>query len=57
METVKMSHPDLPGQDIEVSTLAVPIHRQSGWRTADEDPKDTSKTTPAAATGPAKGKE
>ena len=54
METVKMSHPDLPGQDIEVSTLAVPIHRQSGWRTADEEPKD--KTTSAASSA-AKGKE
>lgn len=56
MDTVTMSHPDLPGQDIEVNALAVPIHRQSGWRTADENPQDMSRTPPAATTA-AKGKE
>lgn len=52
----KMTHPDLPEAEIDVFESAVPIHRQSGWRTADETPQDTSKTTPAA-TGPAKAKE
>lgn len=35
-----MTHPDLPGQEIEVPETAVPIHRGSGWRTADETPPE-----------------
>jgi hypothetical protein len=43
----KMTHPDLPGDEIDVAESAVPIHRQSGWETADENPK--SKTANASA--------
>lgn len=28
---VRMSHPDLPGQDIEVAASAVPFHVEAGW--------------------------
>ena len=35
----RMTHPDLPGQPIDVvDPRGVPIHRQSGWRTDDEYP-------------------
>jgi hypothetical protein len=46
-EPIKMTHPDLPGQEITVVNPAgVPIHRQAGWRTEDETPKTAGK--PAA---------
>jgi hypothetical protein len=40
-----MTHRNLPGQPIDVPETAVPIHRRSGWRTADEE--GTEKATPA----------
>lgn len=29
--TTRMSHPELPGQDITVSDRSVPVHMASGW--------------------------
>lgn len=46
--TIKMYHPDLPGVEYEViDPRGVAIHRQSGWRTEDEMPKDAKTTAPA----------
>ena len=56
-EPTKMTHPDLPGVEIEVINPAgVPIHRQSGWQTADENPKSKSANA-SASTASAKTAE
>lgn len=40
-----MYHPELPDAEIDVvDPRAIPIHRQSGWRTEDEMPKGAKKT-------------
>lgn len=41
METAWMTHPNLPGQPIEVPKSAVTIHSHSGWTLMDEPPKVT----------------
>jgi hypothetical protein len=38
MSRVTMTHPDLPGQPIEVGEAAVPHYQASGWQ-VDETPK------------------
>lgn len=46
----KMTHPDLPGAEIEVVNPAgIPIYRQSGWQTEDENPKNKSANASASA--------
>lgn len=48
-EPIKMTHPDLPGQEIlVVNPAGVAVHRQSGWRTEDEDPKSKSANASAS---------
>lgn len=56
MSTVRMTHPDLPDQPIEVPESAVPIHRRSGWRTAEDDGTSEPVAAPAASTDPAAAK-
>jgi hypothetical protein len=47
---IKMTHPDLPGQEIwVVNPAGVPIHRQSGWRTEDENPQGKPANASATA--------
>lgn len=53
--TVRMTHPDLPDQPIQVLEAAVPVHRASGWRT-DADNGITTPEPPATAPEPAAGK-
>lgn len=43
---VRMVHPDLPGQRIEVDERAVPHHANSGWVLEETPPEDE----PAGAT-------
>lgn len=44
---VIMSHPDLPGVEYEViDPRGVAIHRQSGWRTANENPAPVNAPDP-----------
>lgn len=53
----KMTHPDLPGAEIEVVNPAgIPIYRQSGWQTEDENPKNKSANA-SASTASAKATE
>lgn len=43
-QLIKMYHPELPGQIIDVlDPRSVPIRRQSGWRTLDELPDKDQK--------------
>lgn len=47
---VRMTHPDMPDVDaIDVAESAVPVHRQSGWRTEDET-SPPPRSTPARDT-------
>jgi hypothetical protein len=52
---IKMYHPDLPGVEYEVVLPAgVDLHRLSGWRTADEMPKNSKPKS--ASDAPTEGK-
>lgn len=49
-EPVRMTHPDLPGREIwVVNPAGVPIHRQSGWRTEEDNPQGKSANASATA--------
>jgi hypothetical protein len=49
--TIKMYHPELPDAEIDVVLPAgAAILRQSGWRTADEMPKDSKPKSASATT-------
>lgn len=46
--STKMYHPDLPDAEIDVvNPRGIAIHRQSGWQTAEENPKLAKKNAPA----------
>lgn len=58
MSTIRMTHPDQPGQTYEALESQVPILRASGWRTAEEasaNPPSTAaakqRTVSTATTG------
>lgn len=36
MSRVSMTHPDLPGQPIDVDEASVPGHRAAGWQVAED---------------------
>lgn len=39
MGAVRMTHPDLPEQPIEVDEMSVPHHQAAGWQVADDQPQ------------------
>lgn len=51
MSRVTLTHPDLPGQPIEVNAAAVPHYQASGWQVAQNPTAET--TTSATTTTPA----
>lgn len=40
MARVRMTHPDLPDQPIEVDEASVPHHQASGWQRAEQRPEE-----------------
>lgn len=59
--SVRMEHPDLPDQPIDVDELAVASHRAAGWESAPADavvpaktPADAGSTASEAAPRPAR---
>ena len=47
--TVRMVHPDLPGQPINANEAAVVIHERSGWRLENEKDRPAVQEPPAWA--------
>ena len=39
MSTVKIAHPDLPGQEIEVPEVSLPHHLRAGWAPVEPEPE------------------
>jgi hypothetical protein len=39
METVRMTHPDLPGRTAVVPRSAVPTHARAGWQRVVDEPE------------------
>ncbi|MFE9923270.1 hypothetical protein ACFYQA_17295 [Streptomyces sp. NPDC005774] len=44
MAAVRMTHPDLPEQPIEVDELSVPHHQAAGWQVAEDLPQEPKPT-------------
>lgn len=42
MAQVVMTHPDLPGQQIEVDEVSVPHHQAAGWRVLEDLPQEAT---------------
>lgn len=47
--TVRMVHPDLPGQPIYANEAAVVIHERSGWRLENEKDRPSAREVPVLA--------
>lgn len=49
MALVRLVHPDLPGQPIEVTERAAGIHATSGWIPAEQEPEAPEPVAPPAS--------